>query len=74
MAGQWVRMSEVFLFGTIRMNREWEHDKAIETCMHTHIDGRYMDEPTMSEDEAEALLSTGIFPDEVWSRMGGQLG
>jgi hypothetical protein len=72
MSGEWVRLSEVFLFGTERIKREWEHDRAIETCMHTHINGQYMDEPTMNEDEAEELLKTGIFPDKVWERMGGK--
>ena len=66
-----VKLSQVFLFGTKRLGAEWERAAAIEECMHTHPDGRYMDEPTMSEAEAEEMLDTGKFPDSVWERYGG---
>jgi hypothetical protein len=70
---QEIRLSEIWLFGTRKINQTWTHEDALECAMHTHPDGRYMDEPTMNEIEAEELLRTGIFPDNVWERLRGQI-
>ena len=64
-----VKLSRVWLFGTARMKDELPYDEAITECMHTHPDGRLLDEPVMSEAEAREMLQRGEFPDTVWQRL-----
>jgi len=64
-----VKLSRVWLFGTARMRDELPYDEAVNECMHTHPDGRLLDEPVMSEAEAREMLQRGEFPDTVWQRL-----
>ena len=63
------QLSQVWLFGTRRLKAEWNREDAIKECQHTHPDGRLLDEPAMTEEEAEWMLDHDRFPDNVYNRL-----
>ena len=64
-----VKISQVWLFGTRRIKAEWNREDAIKECQYTHPDGRLMDDPLMTEEEAAWMLDNDRFPDDVYKRL-----